>query len=399
MIRFVTGNLFESRAEALVNTVNCVGVMGKGIAHQFARAWPDMLKDYERRCKAGEIRVGEVTLFRTRGKVIINFPTKQHWKAKSRIVDIESGLRSLRRVLVQEGLTSVALPPLGCGNGGLDWTEVRPLIERELRELGEVDVEVYEPVGTFESRVTQEPKVSLSHYVLIALRVGLPGGGKLALQKSAYFFNVFANEQYFEFTRHKFGPYSPSIDPMSTRIADAVAFAGVKPSEFLERGMRQQLSGRDVERFRHWQTAIEAATALCERYPGKVEALATAHAVLAAAGPLPTSSVIEQFLAWSPEKAQRYSKEQVVEALQLLEHEGLTTRTLTGEWEAVPRPVPRSPNAPVPAEPPDQLPIPVTIPAALRSRLDDARLSTGESREAFIARLVAEHFAPPSDEQ
>src|SRR5687767_12069585 len=121
MIRFTRGNMFESDAEALVNTVNCVGVMGKGIAYQFARAYPAMASAYTQQCRRGEIKLGMVSFVREAGKMVVNFPTKDHWKSKSRLEDVREGLESLRELILREGIRSIAIPPLGCGNGGLDW--------------------------------------------------------------------------------------------------------------------------------------------------------------------------------------------------------------------------------------------------------------------------------------
>ena len=143
-----TGNLLEAEADALVNTVNTVGVMGKGIALQFKNAYPAMFKAYAKACKQGEVRLGEVWVYDagqiTHPRWVVNFPTKGHWRSKSRMRDIEAGLEDLRRVIKELGITSIALPPLGCGNGGLDWAEVRPLIEHGLDGL-DVEVLVYAP--------------------------------------------------------------------------------------------------------------------------------------------------------------------------------------------------------------------------------------------------------------
>src|SRR5262245_53363370 len=122
MFKALIGDLFESRAQTLVNTVNCVGVMGKGVAEQFGKRFPAMRKDYERRCEMKTVRLGEPYLYQDlSGVSIINFPTKGHWRAASRLADIENGLDYLIGHLPKWGITSMAMPPLGCGNGGLEW--------------------------------------------------------------------------------------------------------------------------------------------------------------------------------------------------------------------------------------------------------------------------------------
>ncbi len=150
MIEKSRGNLLEAPAEALVNTVNTVGVMGKGIALQFRQAYPEMYRAYEKACKDGEVRLGEVQTFDLGGlagrpRWVINFPTKGHWRAASRLADIETGLVDLVAKIRKLNIRSIAVPPLGCGNGGLDWKVVRPLIENQFADLPDVMVLLYEP--------------------------------------------------------------------------------------------------------------------------------------------------------------------------------------------------------------------------------------------------------------
>ena len=156
MLRALIGDLFESRAQTLVNTVNCVGVMGKGIAELFKRRFPEMFKDYKRRSDRKTVRLGEPYLYRDcTGVQIVNFPTKDHWRSPSRLEDVERGLDYLAKHVADWNITSLALPPLGCGNGGLEWSEVGPLIYRKLHELP-IDVEVYAPYGTPKQQLTTE---------------------------------------------------------------------------------------------------------------------------------------------------------------------------------------------------------------------------------------------------
>jgi O-acetyl-ADP-ribose deacetylase (regulator of RNase III)/uncharacterized protein YwgA len=156
MLKALIGDLFESRAQTLVNTVNCVGVMGKGVAEQFKKRFPAMFDDYKRRCDDHVVRLGEPYLYvDTSGARIVNFPTKDHWRSPSRIADIEQGLDYLAAHAADWGITSIALPPLGCGNGGLEWSEVGPLIYRKLQGLP-IDVEVYAPYGTPKNELTLE---------------------------------------------------------------------------------------------------------------------------------------------------------------------------------------------------------------------------------------------------
>jgi O-acetyl-ADP-ribose deacetylase (regulator of RNase III)/uncharacterized protein YwgA len=156
MFRALIGDLFESRAQTLVNTVNCVGVMGKGVAEQFKKRFPAMFEDYKSRTDRNAVRLGEPYIYRdASGVQIVNFPTKDHWRSPSRLTDIERGLEYLATHAAQWGIVSMVLPPLGCGNGGLEWSEVGPLIFRKLHELP-IDIEVFAPYGTPKQQLTPE---------------------------------------------------------------------------------------------------------------------------------------------------------------------------------------------------------------------------------------------------
>jgi len=151
MIHLVSGNLLEAQTEALVNTVNCMGIMGKGIALQFKQAFPDNFNDYSQACSKGKVRIGKMFVYRTDSmfhpKYIINFPTKRHWKAKSRLEDIELGLKDLVRIIKDLNIKSIAVPPLGSGLGGLNWGEVKSRILDALDNVPDVRVLLYEPKG------------------------------------------------------------------------------------------------------------------------------------------------------------------------------------------------------------------------------------------------------------
>ena len=170
MITYKTGDILTEAAEALVNTVNCVGVMGRGVALQFKRAFPENFKAYAVRCKRDEMRPGHMFVFETGAIVppryIINFPTKRHWRGKSRLDDIESGLRSLAGEIRSRGIRSIAIPPLGSGLGGLHWPSVRRRMEEALGGLDGVEIVIFEPSGTPSdgrvNRLRDVPKMRLS---------------------------------------------------------------------------------------------------------------------------------------------------------------------------------------------------------------------------------------------
>ena len=155
-MQFKTGDILAEDAEALVNTVNCVGVMGRGIALQFKKAFPENFVAYATACKRHEVRPGQMFVFETgcliNPRYIINFPTKRHWRDNSRIEDIEAGLVALIAIIRERNIRSVAIPALGSGLGGLDWSEVRSRIVRALRGIEDLRVVVFEPYDVTESR-------------------------------------------------------------------------------------------------------------------------------------------------------------------------------------------------------------------------------------------------------
>lgn len=223
MLQFARrGNLLEADVDAVVNTVNTQGVMGKGIALQFKRAFPANYDAYRAACAAGDVRLGEMFVTESdrlgNPRLIINFPTKGHWKAKSRLADIESGLRDLRRVLVERNITSLALPPLGCGLGGLDWSDVKPRIEAALADLA-VDITVFEPSGAPDagSMVDRRarPRMTAGRAALIGLlaRYLMPGdsASPLVLQKLLYFLQEAGQPLKLTFAKKQYGPYADQV--------------------------------------------------------------------------------------------------------------------------------------------------------------------------------------------
>src|SRR5271170_4152178 len=228
MIEVAKGNLLEAPVEALVNTVNTVGVMGKGIALQFKLAYPANYAAYEAACKREEVQIGKMFVFRRENdpRFIINFPTKKHWKGKSKIEDIKSGLKALIEVVKKEHIQSIAVPPLGCGNGGLDWDDVRPLIEQAFLELRDVEVQLFYPDGAPKAEdmkiATKPPRMTpgravivevLSRYVLPGYRLTL-----LEIQKLAYFLQEAGQPLDLNFQKQKYGPYAENLHHVLQRI-------------------------------------------------------------------------------------------------------------------------------------------------------------------------------------
>jgi len=224
MIEPTQGNMLEADAEALVNTVNCVGVMGKGIALQFKQAFPENFAHYAKTCKAGQMQPGRVLVFETGGmlnpKYIINFPTKRHWKGKSKMEDIESGLVDLIAQVRRLDIRSIAVPPLGAGLGGLSWQEVRKRIESAFTELPDVRVLLFEPKGAppvEEMPIrTKAPNMTPGRALLIRLldlyRLQGYRHSLLEVQKLAYFLQEAGEPMRLNFVAHHFGPYADNLN-------------------------------------------------------------------------------------------------------------------------------------------------------------------------------------------
>lgn len=230
MIELTEGNLLEADVEALVNTVNCVGVMGKGIALQFKQAYPDNFAYYARACKAQQIRPGHVLVFETgklaNPKYIINFPTKRHWKGKSRLEDIEAGLTDLVDTVKRLAIRSLAIPPLGCGLGGLDWSDVKRRLIRAFEPLGDVRVLLFEPKGAPPVEQmpvrTTIPNMTRGRALLIQLLdlYGRQGyrHSLLEVQKLAYFLQEAGEPLQLKFQSHQYGPYAENLHHVLQRL-------------------------------------------------------------------------------------------------------------------------------------------------------------------------------------
>lgn len=228
MIFYAEGDLLATNAEALVNTVNTVGVMGKGIALQFKQAFPDNYAAYEAACKRGDVQLGKMFVFRRdeNPRIIINFPTKKHWKGKSRIEDIQSGLKSLIEVVKKERIESIAVPPLGCGNGGLDWKDVKPLIEQAFSQLPDVKVQLFHPEGAPDAVdmkiATKRPNMTPTNAVILEAlnRYALPGYRLtlLEIQKLAYFLQEAGQPLKMNFQKQQYGPYTEQLHHILQRI-------------------------------------------------------------------------------------------------------------------------------------------------------------------------------------
>lgn len=224
MITFTTGDILDADADALVNTVNCVGIMGRGIALQFKNKFPGNFKAYAAACDRHEVQPGKMFVHET-GKLspryIINFPTKRHWKGKSRVEDIETGLEDLVRVIGQFKIRSIAIPPLGSGLGGLDWDNVRPKIVQALESASDVVAMIYEPSGAPDSaalaRNRKVPNMTPGRAALVILVQRYLNGlmdpfvTLLEAHKLMFFMQEAGENLRLKYRKANYGPYAENL--------------------------------------------------------------------------------------------------------------------------------------------------------------------------------------------
>lgn len=337
MIEFVSGgNLLEADADALVNTVNTEGVMGKGIALQFKRAFPDNYRAYRAACKAGDVQLGRMFISEIDAdaldgpRLIINFPTKAHWKSRSRLADIETGLQDLRLALADRQVQAVAIPPLGCGLGGLDWADVRPRIEAALGDL-DARVLVFEPAGAppaadiMERRPRPAMTAGRSAFIGLLARYLMPGdlASPLVVQKLLYFLQEAGEPLRLDFVKGKYGPY-----------ADQVRHAVLAMDGHFVSGFGDGTGSRDVQLMpgavkearpflaEHSETSarLDRVVDLIHGFesPYGLELLATAHWVNTREGARDAARTVDLVQAWSPRKKGLFGTRHVSAAWQRL---------------------------------------------------------------------------------
>jgi len=229
MIEFTTGDILRADVEALVNTVNCVGVMGRGIALQFKNTFPDNFKAYEAACIRDEVQPGRMFVFERRSltnpKFIINFPTKRHWRGKSRIEDIDSGLAALAEEIRHRNIRSIAIPPLGSGLGGLDWADVRPRIVEALHDFDNLRAVIFEPSSAPVATKSRDvPNMTAGRAALVVLihryLSGLmdPFVTLIEVQKLMYFMQEAGQPLRLNYVKHHYGPYAENLRHVLTKI-------------------------------------------------------------------------------------------------------------------------------------------------------------------------------------
>lgn len=334
MIIYTAGDLLKSAAEALVNTVNCEGYMGKGIAYQFKLQYPENNKDYVKACNRGELTVGKLHYFKERGKIIINFPTKNKWRAKSKMEYIADGLDELIKLINKLNIRTIAIPPLGSGNGGLIWNEVKYLLEQKLSVISDdIQIYIYEPSKNYVSQPSVEPKLSMSALVLMEIKKRLNRFNSLRLQKTAYFINIFSNQPYFNFRRHKYGPYDNSIYIISRNIKEFQKYHNVKSTEEAYRILYNKIVSSNIERKLNQLLPFidEAADYVNSiKTNHELECLSTIVFLIEEQKSLSRDEILKDFKQWSEDKAKRFSNENILDGVDKLYNSNIIEKTLTG---------------------------------------------------------------------
>jgi O-acetyl-ADP-ribose deacetylase (regulator of RNase III) len=342
MIRYTTGDIVRAGTEALVNTVNTVGVMGRGIALQFKEAFPANFKAYAAACRQGEVQPGRMFVYDTgeltHPRYIINFPTKRHWRGKSRIEDIRAGLEALVAEIRARHIRSVAIPPLGSGLGGLDWAEVRPLIEKALAVIPDVDVVVFEPGGTGSdkapNRSTEVPRMTEGRAALVGLMdryLGAlmdPSISLLEVHKLMYFLQAAGEPLRLKYVKAPFGPYAENLRHVVRAIDGHLVTGYADGGEAPQRQLALVPGAtRDAQSFLETKTAthdrFNRVARLVEGFetPYGLELLATVHWVADQEGAMDLESIEQATHAWGERKGQ-FTRAQIQLATDRLRTEG-----------------------------------------------------------------------------
>ena len=338
MLKYKTGDILSEDVEALVNTVNCVGVMGRGIALQFKRAFPENFKAYAARCKRDEMQPGQVFVFET-GQLthphyIINFPTKRHWRGKSRMEDIESGLASLAQEIRACGIRSIAIPPLGSGLGGLDWAEVRRRVQAALEKFDDVKVVVFEPGGgpvdKRANRSHEVPKMTAGRAALIGLMDrylrGLldPFITLLEVHKLMYFMQTAGEPLKLRFAKGIYGPYAKNLRHVLHAIEGHFVSGYADGGDAPQKELKLVPGALDDARTFLADTPqtpgrIDRVSALIEGFESAfgLELLATVHWVVREERASTFAEVAERTYTWNERKSQ-FTRRQLGIALEVL---------------------------------------------------------------------------------
>lgn len=340
-IEYKIGDMFEEPTEAIVNTVNCVGVMGKGVALEFKRRWPDNFKAYKRLCDDVKLSPGRMFVFDSKDfldqgnhRYLINFPTKQHWRSRSKIEYVKDGLVDFIKQVREIGIKSVAVPPLGCGNGGLDWADVRPLIEEAVAQLPDVRFVVFGP-----AEQTPQPEQSYAPSDLTTGRASMMvafaelekffGGHltRLTAQKITYFLQVLGIDFGLQFSKQQYGPYSETLHE-AFKAMEAKQYISGYTSDDREVVVTSGTYAAADEFLKPNEArvsdAIQKLSLLIDGYesPYGMELLASVHFLSVTEGITTQPEMSKALEAWNDHKRASFPEPAVTAALQRLTEDG-----------------------------------------------------------------------------
>lgn len=259
MITYVNKDLFETGADCLVNTVNCEGFMSKGVAYQFKQRYPKNNDAYKEACERGTLRIGTVLCYKEKGITIINFPTKDRWRFPSTMAYVEKGLDAMIRELPNLGVKVVAIPPLGCGNGGLVWNEVRELIEIKLQPLEKYHFIVCQPGNGIVNIVYEDIVPTAKSLVLLRIQEKLTRFDMTRMLCTCVFVNYYCKNEYFTFNQWKDGPDSISIKTEAKRLKAYIATHGFSSAEAYQAIYIRLCSKRTDSIIKKTEEAVEKA--------------------------------------------------------------------------------------------------------------------------------------------
>lgn len=337
-----SGDLLKDKSEAITNTVNCVGVMGKGIALQFKQRWPRNFKAYADACKHKGIKPGKVFIYDMgqweEPRYIINFPTKAHWRGDSKIEYVESGLRDLIEQVERLGIKSVALPPLGCGNGGLEWNKVKRVILEAFKNHPDIQVNLFEPKGAPrpEDMVihTEKPRMTSGRAAIITIisiyREMEYALSQLEVQKLAYFLEEAGEDLNLAFVEHTYGPYSDKLRHVlkaidSHYISGVGDFSGGSEITILPGALDQANDFIKSNHEHELHERVERVARLIDGFetPYGMELLATVHWVGVHNPKSRTDDeAVNAVHKWNDRKRAVFNKEHIKIAWQRLESQG-----------------------------------------------------------------------------
>jgi len=335
MINYTIGNILESSSDAIVNTVNCEGYMGKGIAYQFKIKYPNNNRRYEEACKSGKFKIGSILTFTENEKLIINFPTKVELRKKSEYSYLSKGLETLVTMLPKLNVRSIAFPPLGCGNGGLEWTKVKALITEAVKPFESYfDFTLYEPSNNISSITNSKkiPKLNASHVILMHLKLGLRKFNKTRLQKAAFFINIFSGEQYFKFNAYNYGPYTHSIDILSRDIKEYQQYFNFTTEQALQAAENTLVSNSLIGKLERFEEPILQSLSLSNYIESdkELELISTILFILTEKKAVKIENFQMEFLMWSEEKASKFTKTDIESGILLLKSKGIIADSLLG---------------------------------------------------------------------